>query len=218
VLGFLAFSESRSAVADQVGPLTALPDPASAAARAAAADQRASRSHDRATGAATPSNPPETPAPTPTPTPRKPSKPRPVAGLSQAQMDNAHVIVKVGLTLQMPRKALVIAIATALQESNLYNLASEVVPESKNYPYQGTGWDHDSVGLFQQRSSSGWGAVKDLMNPAYAAERFYLALRAVPGWQQLSVAAAAQAVQVSAFPDAYAQHEARATAVVQALV
>jgi hypothetical protein len=105
-----------------------------------------------------------------------------------------------------------------MQESNLYNLASGAVPESMNHPNQGVGWDHDSLGLFQQRASMGWGAVADLMRPAYAARAFYQALLQVPGWEQLSVSAAAQTVQVSAFPDAYAQHEQRATTIVDALL
>jgi hypothetical protein len=133
-------------------------------------------------------------------------------------MDNAHTIVQVGLKLKVPRRGLIVAIATAMQESNLYNLANAGVPESLNYPNQGVGYDHDSVGLFQQRPSSGWGTVADLMRPAYAAEQFFTALLAIPGWEEMSVTAAAQAVQVSAFPDAYAQHEARATTVVGALV
>ncbi|PWU45867.1 hypothetical protein DLJ47_33735, partial [Micromonospora sp. S4605] len=145
-------------------------------------------------------------------------RPRPVAGLTQAQMDNAKIIVDVGVDMKIPRRGLVVAIATAMQESNLYNYASGVLPESQNYPHQAIGWDHDSVGLFQQRPSSGWGTVKDLMRPAYAARAFYEALREIPGWQEMSVTAAAQAVQISAFPDAYAQHEGRATTVVAALV
>lgn len=104
-----------------------------------------------------------------------------------------------------------------MQESNLYNLANPALPESLDYPNQGTGYDYDSVGLFQQRTSSGWGAVADLMRPAYAAQAFFEALLQIPGWQQMSVSGAAQAVQVSAFPDAYAQHESRATTIVAAL-
>ncbi|MBY8874691.1 hypothetical protein K7640_22955 [Micromonospora sp. PLK6-60] len=192
---------------------------------ATAADQPASRSLDRAAvrlpPAATGS---PTPAPKPTThraIPRKPvppGPPRPVAGLDQAQMNNAKVIVDVGRGLKMPRRALVVALSTAMQESDLHNLASEVVPESRRYPHQGTGADHDSVGLFQQRPSSGWGTVRQLMDPKYAARAFYLALREVPGWQDLSVTAAAQAVQISAFPNAYAPHERRATTVVAALL
>ncbi len=196
--------------------------------------------NDRASrGERTPATPPPPPATTPTvtaaPTTSPPTtrvstartavtrasrsiRPSPVAGLTQAQMDNAHTIVQVGVRLKVPHRGLVVAIATAMQESNLYNLANAGVPESLTYPNQGVGYDHDSVGLFQQRPSSGWGTVADLMRPAYAAEQFFTALLAIPGWEAMSVAAAAQAVQVSAFPDAYAQHEARAAAVVDALV
>jgi hypothetical protein len=148
---------------------------------------------------------------------KAPKRPKPVAGLSQAQMNNAYQIVQAGKALGMPKRAYVIAVATAMQESTLFNLASDVVPESLRYPHQGTGTDHDSVGLFQQRPSSGWGAVKDLMKPHYAATKFYLALRRVPGWQHMAVTYAAQAVQVSAFPEAYAQHEWLARRVVAAL-
>lgn len=198
------------------------------AERAAEAEREpASRATERA--------PEPTPSPTVTPTPtptvrpptartkvaratKRPTRPTPVADLTQAQMDNAQTIVRVGVKLDVPRRGLVVAIATAMQESNLYNLASGVLPESLDYPNQGVGYDHDSVGLFQQRPSSGWGTVADLMRPAYAAERFYQALLAIPGWQEMSLTGAAQAVQVSAFPDAYAQHEDRAGIVVGALV
>ncbi|MEO3744608.1 peptidase M23 [Plantactinospora sp. B5E13] len=142
----------------------------------------------------------------------------PVAGLTQVQMDNARAIVRTGRDMGMPRRALVIGVATAMQESNLLNRASEVVPESKRYPHQGTGWDHDSVGLFQQRSSSGWGPVGRLMDPAYATARFFEALRQVPGWQRMRLTEAAQAVQVSAYPEHYAKHEGNATRVVDALL
>ncbi|MCI4061075.1 hypothetical protein MRQ36_00220 [Micromonospora sp. R77] len=185
----------------------------------AAADQRASRDFQR--GA-----PPVTPTagvrPTATATPARrpvtPQRPRPVAGLDQRQMDNAKVIVDVGRDMRMPRRALVVALATAMQESDLHNLASDVLPESYDYPHQGSGADHDSLGLFQQRPSSGWGSVAQLMRPAYAARAFYAALKEVPDWQELSVTDAAQAVQSSAFPGAYAKHEKRATTVVDVLV
>ncbi|MEH0974662.1 hypothetical protein V6U77_26360 [Micromonospora sp. CPCC 205546] len=186
-------------------------------------DDRASRSLERAVSPSPTLSPSPTPKPTPSATrkaPRKPTpppRPRPVAGLTQAQMDNAKVVVDVGVEMKMPRRALVVAVATAMQESRLYNLASDVLPESSRYPHQGSGADHDSVGLFQQRPSSGWGSVRELMRPSYAARAFYEALRDVPGWQQMSVAGAAQAVQVSAFPDAYARHEELATTVVAAL-
>ncbi|WP_406104353.1 hypothetical protein [Micromonospora globbae] len=219
-LGVAAYAGTRDDTVERRKPLAE-----AVADRAALADQRASRSLER-TAAPTPTPTSASPSPTPSPTatkkkapkkPPKPRKPRPVAGLTQAQMDNAKIIVDVGRELDVPQRGLVIAVATAMQESNLYNYASGVLPESQNYPHQAIGWDHDSVGLFQQRPSSGWGTVQDLMRPAYAAKAFYLALLEVPGWQDMSLTVAAQTVQVSAFPDAYAQHEERATTVVEAL-
>ena len=140
-----------------------------------------------------------------------------MAGLTQAQMNNAATIVKTGVSMGIPQRGLIVAIATSMQESDLYNLANTGLPESLNYPNEGTGYDHDSVGLFQQRTSTGWGTVQELMTPSISASKFFAALQQVYGWQNMSIAGAAQAVQVSAFPDAYAQHEANATAVVQAL-
>ncbi|MFC5925064.1 hypothetical protein [Micromonospora vulcania] len=220
-LGLVAFAGTRGEHRES------LPEPLAEAVsdRAAIADERASRSLER--DAAPPRViPSPTAKPTPAPTakrkapkkPTKPRRPRPVAGLDQLQMDNAKIIVDVGRDMKMPRRALVVALSTAMQESNLYNLASDVLPESLEYPHQGSGFDHDSVGLFQQRPSSGWGTVAELMRPSYAARAFYEALNEIPGWQDMSVTAAAQAVQVSAFPDAYAQHEDRATTVVAALL
>ncbi|WP_373310555.1 hypothetical protein [Asanoa iriomotensis] len=148
----------------------------------------------------------------------KPTVVAPVAGLTQAQMNNAATIVKTGVNMGIPERGLIVAIATAMQESNLYNLANTGLPESLNYPNEGTGYDHDSVGLFQQRTSTGWGTVEELMTPAISASKFFAALQQVFGWQNMSIAGAAQAVQVSAFPDAYAQHEGAATTVVEALI
>ena len=83
-----------------------------------------------------------------------------------------------------------IAIATANQESSLYNL---------DYG------DQDSLGLFQQRPSQGWGTPAEIMDPTYAATKFYEALVKVPDWQTVPLTQAAQAVQESGYPDAYAQ-------------
>src|SRR5439155_18638960 len=130
--------------------------------------------------------------------------PRPVAGLNQAQMNNASVVVSVGRKLGLPAQAHLVAISTTLQESQLRNLANPYVPDSLAFPNQGIGYDHDSVGLFQQRASQGWGTVAQLMDPATASTLFYSRLLTVAGWQTMSVATAAQAVQRSAFPDAYA--------------
>ncbi|MBO4160712.1 hypothetical protein [Micromonospora antibiotica] len=189
-------------------------------ANRAADEQRASRARDRA---ASPPADPASASPHPpaargaSPTPTKPGRPRPVAGLTPLQMDNAKKIVDAGVDLGVPRRGMVVAVATAMQESDLHNLASDVLPESYDHPHQGSGSDHDSVGLFQQRPSSGWGTVAQLMRPDYAARAFYAALAKIPGWRELSVTAAAQAVQISAYPRAYARHEQRATTVVAAL-
>ena len=150
-------------------------------------------------------------------TPKKATAPKPVAGYNQTQMNNAAIIVKAGKALGISEKGQVIAVATAMQESNLYNRASYVVPESLKYAHQGTGADYDSVGLFQQRYTTGWGTVKEIMTPAVSAKKFYQALQRVSGWQSLPVTVAAQTVQGSAFPDAYAKHQGNATAVVKSV-
>jgi hypothetical protein len=147
----------------------------------------------------------------------KADNPTPVAGLSQLQMNNAMRIVNEGKALGLPARAYVLAVACAMQESQLLNLASDVLPESYQYPHEGAGSDHDSIGLFQQRPSSGWGTVKDIMTPAYAAKAFYDVLVTIPGWQSMALTYAIQAVQVSAYPDAYAPHEWAAQTVVNAL-
>jgi hypothetical protein len=143
--------------------------------------------------------------------------PVPVAGLDQVQMNNAKRIVETAKSMGLGERAQVIAVATAMQESTLYNLASTRLPDSYNYPNEGEGSDHDSVGLFQQRPSAGWGSVKNLMSPEYATKQFLKALVQVPGWESLPLTVAAQEVQVSAYPNHYAKHEARAAQVVDAL-
>lgn len=152
-----------------------------------------------------------------TPGEATPGPPAPIAGLNQAQTDNAYIIVEVGKQLQLPRRAYVVAIATALQETYLRNLANPLVPASLKYPHEGVETNYDSIGVFQQRPSMGWGTVAQLMDPVQAAARFYSRLMRVSGWQAMSIARAAQAVQRSAFPGAYAKHEARAEQIVEAL-
>ncbi|GAA4262947.1 hypothetical protein [Dactylosporangium darangshiense] len=149
--------------------------------------------------------------------PPPPQPPRPVAGLNQTQMNNAAAIVRQGRAQGLPPKALVVAVATAMQESDLYNVASPAVPSSLKLPHDGVSQDHDSVGLFQQRASQGWGTVAELMNPAHSAMLFYNALVRVKGWQGMSVTGAAQAVQRSAYPSAYQKHADRAAQVVAAI-
>lgn len=126
----------------------------------------------------------------------------PIARWDAEQVSNAAVIVAVGAQRQVPARGWVIALATAMQESSLVNL---------------TGGDRDSVGLFQQRPSQGWGTVAQLQDPAYAAGAFYDRLLTVEGWQGMPLTDAAQAVQRSAYPDAYAHWEPDATALIQTL-
>ncbi|MEW2550361.1 NlpC/P60 family protein [Streptomyces zhihengii] len=122
--------------------------------------------------------------------------------LPSEQIPNAQTIVATGISLDVPKKGQIIALATAMQESRLRNL---------NYG------DRDSLGLFQQRPSQGWGTAQQIRDPVYASERFYKALLAVNGWQQMTVTQAAQAVQKSGYPDAYAQWEPLATALQKAI-
>lgn len=124
----------------------------------------------------------------------------------EAQMRNAAIIINVGVKLSVPPRGWVIAVATAMQESALSNL-----------PYLGAKNDHDSIGLFQQRPSKGWGTPAQVQDPAYASRKFYLKLLTVKGWEKMALTDAAQRVQVSAFPDAYAKHEAIATQIVNVL-
>jgi hypothetical protein len=149
--------------------------------------------------------------------PEKPAVVAPVAGLDQTQMNNAKKIVETAQGMGLGKRAQVIAVATAMQESQLRNLASSVYPESFGLTAEGYGSDHDSVGLFQQRPQSGWGTVENLLKPEYAAKAFLSSLVQVPGWENMDLTYAAQAVQVSAYPEAYADDEPAATTVVDAL-
>ncbi|MEW2620899.1 C40 family peptidase [Streptomyces sp. NPDC048106] len=122
--------------------------------------------------------------------------------LPAEQVPNAQTIVAAGLSLDVPKKGQIIALATAMQESRLRNLAYG---------------DRDSLGLFQQRPSQGWGSAEQIRDPTYASEQFYKHLLKVSGWQQMTVTQAAQAVQKSGLPDAYAQWEQLATALQAAI-
>jgi hypothetical protein len=147
-----------------------------------------------------------------------PRPPRPVTGLSQTQMNNAAVIVQIAQERGLPRRAMLIAMMTGMQESSLRNLANPTVPGSLDRPNEGSGENFDSLGIFQQRPSQGWGSVAELMNPRYAADAFYKRLLKVSDWETKSLGDAAQAVQRSALPDAYAKHEERAAKIVEALL
>jgi hypothetical protein len=130
--------------------------------------------------------------PLPTPEGCTASVDRHTVALSTAQAENAAVIAAVAQRRALPARAISIAIATAYQESKLQNLSSG---------------DRDSLGLFQQRPSQGWGTPRQIRDPYYSANAFYDALVRVDGYQTLPITDAAQAVQHSAFPTAYADHE-----------
>jgi murein DD-endopeptidase MepM/ murein hydrolase activator NlpD len=127
-----------------------------------------------------------------------------LAGLSPAQVQNAATIVEVGQEMGAGTWGETVAVATALQESDLENL---------------TGWNsEDSHGLFGQRAPGfGWGSPAETEDPAHAAQAFYDALLATPGWQSMPLTVAAQDVQRSAFPNAYAKWQSLATQLVSDL-
>jgi cell wall-associated NlpC family hydrolase len=150
--------------------------------------------------------------------------------LDQAQLTHAGTIVSVGAgTKNVGRDGIVIALMAALTESSLRILSNtNAYPDSASYPNDGDGGDHDSLGLFQMRPSTGWGTVADLMDAEYQAAAFYggptgpnggspRGLLDIGGWQQLSKGAAAQAVEVSAHPDRYAAYEPVAEAILGAM-
>ncbi|MDK1359623.1 hypothetical protein QNO00_05005 [Arthrobacter sp. zg-Y1219] len=125
--------------------------------------------------------------------------------LTPARAETAALIAGISVYRGMPARAASIGVATAIQESGLRNL---------DY---GDDAGPDSRGLFQQRPSQGWGSEDQVMDPVYAVNAFYDALDKVPGYPDLPLTVAAQTVQRSAFPDAYADHEAEAKAFASAL-
>lgn len=143
----------------------------------------------------------------------KPAPIRPVLGcsaplqdnnysLAPDQAQNAALIAAIGVRRGLPPRAVTIALAVAMQESKMRNI---------NYG------DLDSLGLFQQRPSQEWGTAEQIMDPNYSTNAFYDVLLTIPGYQQMTVTAAGQAVQRSAFPEAYSQHESMARAFASAL-
>jgi hypothetical protein len=123
--------------------------------------------------------------------------------MTSARMANATTIVREAMHKHMGLRSAVIAVATSMQESQLLNLGF------------GT---YDSLGLFQQRPSAGWGSASQIMNPVYASDAFLSALQHYqannPGWASQPLWQAAQGVQNSGFPYAYAQWETQAAHVV----
>lgn len=135
------------------------------------------------------------------------SQPGPMLGYDREQMSNAATIAGVGVQRSIPIRGVIIAVATAIQESILRNLG-----------HLGDANDHDSLGLFQQRPSQGWGTPAQIMNPEYATNAFYNKLLTVAGWQHMPLTQAAQSVQKSAYPNAYAKWEGDATSIVNHLL
>ena len=119
--------------------------------------------------------------------------------LNDEQTTNVKAIIAATKKAGMDERAAVVSIATALQESKLENLG-----------HLGDRNDHDSQGLFQQRPSSGWGTVEQITDPEYSTTAFLKGLKQVDGWRDMPLTAAAQTVQVSAYPDHYAQWEQQA--------
>ncbi|MFE4205403.1 C40 family peptidase [Streptomyces goshikiensis] len=117
--------------------------------------------------------------------------------LPQEQIRNAKIIVATGIQMGIPARGQTIALATALQESDLRNLDHG---------------DRDSLGLFQQRPSQGWGSREQILDPVYASTKFYNGLTALHDWEHMPLTVAAQKVQASGYPNAYAKHEPLATA------
>lgn len=127
-----------------------------------------------------------------------------VTALTAEQEGNARIIIQVGREQGVPDYGIIIALATAMQESSLRNI---------DYG------DRDSVGLFQQRTSTGWGTIDEIMNPYHSAFLFYQGrsgytrgLLDISGWQSMALTVAAQKVQISAYPNAYAKWETSARA------
>jgi murein DD-endopeptidase MepM/ murein hydrolase activator NlpD len=144
-----------------------------------------------------------------------------VAGvdLDAVQMGHAQTIVTVAASRGLDPYAATVALATSYQESRIRMLANDgsspeltaeqaaVTATSLQHPHDGLGADHDSVNTFQQRWLAGWGTVAELMDPVYAAEAFYTRLVDVPDWGTIPLTRAAQAVQISAYGNAYARWE-----------
>lgn len=150
--------------------------------------------------------------------------------LNRQQLTHAATIITVGGQADgVGRPGVVIALMAALTESSLRMLANTgTYPESGDYPNDGKGSDHDSLGLFQMRPQSGWGTVAELMDPNYQSRAFYggptgpnypspRGLLDIPGWQQLDPGEAAQAVEVSAYPDRYQNYQPVAETILTAL-
>ncbi|KAB1641394.1 M23 family metallopeptidase [Gulosibacter chungangensis] len=149
--------------------------------------------------------------------------------LNKTQLTHARTVIQIGASIdEVGREGVIIALMAGLTESRMRMLANTVYPESADYPNDGVGADHDSLGIFQMRPQAGWGTVAELMSVTYQAQAFYggpngpnypspRGLLDIPNWQQLTRGEVAQAVEVSAFPDRYANWEPVAEAILTAL-
>lgn len=150
--------------------------------------------------------------------------------LGKRQLTHAATIITVGAEIPgVGQEGVRIALMAGLTESRLRMLANtSAYPESGSYPNDGDGSDHDSLGIFQMRVASGWGNVAELMDPNYQARAFFggpngpnfpspAGLLDIPGWQQMDPGSAAQAVEVSAFPDRYRNWRPAADTILRAL-
>ena len=150
--------------------------------------------------------------------------------LNHTQLGRAETIIDVGAgTAGVGTNGVLVALMAALTESDLRQLANTTAyPASATYPHDGDGSDHDSLGLFQMRPTAGWGSVAQLVDPTYQTAAFYggpsgpnhgspPGLLDIPDWDALSLGAAAQAVEVSAFPGRYATYEPVARTILSTL-
>ncbi len=193
-------------------PITASPTPAATGLLGTSTVATAPATHAPASSApanSTPANPAHE-APAPAAPSTQDLMPAGIPGdqstlnLDDEQKANAAAIVKASQDMHLPPRAAVIAVATSMQETKLHN-----------YGDLGQTNDHDSLGLFQQRPSSGWGSAQQLTDPHYATTAFLKTLTQQPDWQHKPLTDAAQTVQVSAFGDRYAQWEKQAADLVQ---
>ncbi len=149
--------------------------------------------------------------------------------LTEQQLTRAATIIATGKAQDIPARGQLIALMIALTESSIGVLSNtSAYPGSTKFPNDGDGSEHDSLGLFQQRPTAGWGIVKNLMDPVWSSRAFYggptgpnhgspRGLLDIPDWQTLEPGEAAQSVQVSAYPDRYAVNQPIAEAILATL-
>ena len=150
--------------------------------------------------------------------------------LGRSELGHAATIIAVGSrTAGVGREGLLVALMAGLTESGLRMYANTTTyPQSADYPHDGDGSDHDSLGIFQMRPAAGWGSVAELMDPTYQAQAFFggpdgpnqgspRGLLDIHGWHDMPTGAAAQAVEVSAYPGRYGRYEPVAAAILTAL-